>query len=225
MKISLLAVLFLVATVSANAQRAEKKSRISDSTQLVYSTPDGQIKDGAYYIQNTKNNNVLVQGNYKNDVRVGNWYFFSGENKLVLRYNYDQKKVAYIDNSMFNTVGVEIPNVEEEVAKNASAPVPLCAIDYYTSLLSSEVYNFNKGNSLKLEITAHVAIDGKATYYIAYVDNSKKTAPKEMKLKGDKFAIDWIPAMYNNQPIYSEFTVYATLLEEGSGQRRFRWHD
>lgn len=231
MKHQILMAAMLAACVTASAQNQEKKVAINKSAQLDYTVAnDGRTKDGLYYVKNTANDGVLVQGHYKNNERTGTWYFFDAKEKLTMRYNYDQKKLLYIDQASLKNVSVHVLSYDEEVAKNASAPLPLCPIDFYVSLIGNEIYsnNYDPANDdLTAEITAHIDAKGKAIYTVAYLSKDKKTLEKQIDLNV-AFPIEWIPSVYKDKAIPSEFTVYAKIQANtvaDNDYRRFRWND
>jgi len=228
MRNTILIALFLGFGFSVSAQTVEKTIKLNNTSKLVYNVDESNnTKSGIYAIQNLKNNGVWLKGNYKNDTRVGLWYFFDSKNKLTMRYNYDQKKLAFIDTAALGAVSVNILSKDPEIVKNASAPLPLCSVDYMVALIAGKL-NGGYGTSVA-EITARVDAAGKATYSVSYVKDNKKTDKKKIDFDTNNFWIDWIPSMYNNKPVESEFTVYATLngsndsSAPASAVRRFRW--
>ncbi|TWR30531.1 hypothetical protein FPZ43_06220 [Mucilaginibacter pallidiroseus] len=225
MKISQLIAVVLVGL--AGTVNAQEKVKLSDSTQLVYAGVKGD-REGLYQIKNLKNDGVWVQGNYKNDARTGTWYFFNSKKELDLRYSYDQKKLLFFNNDMLKDVTVEILSDDSETKKSATAPLPLCPIELYASIVASKVNDKNDGGNdpFEAEITAEVATDGTATYTAKFRGVNKKVITNSLNVPQDHFNIDWIPAMYKGKPIASKFVVYAQVQGNGtSNYRRFRWND
>ncbi|MDB5144608.1 MAG: hypothetical protein JWQ66_3321 [Mucilaginibacter sp.] len=236
----LLSLFAVLACLSASAQK-EKTVKLNDTTKLTYAVADnGRTKDGVYYIKNTVNDGLWVQGNYKQDARFGSWYFFdANDKKLVMRYNYDQKKLYYFDKDQLKNVSVRVLTTDEDVAKKASAPLPLCPVNYLLTVLVNRIYtDMNLGDgSIQAEITAHVDSTGKASYTLVYNDPNKEkpksddgsteVAPvKQWKIKLDDnlFAIEWLPSSYNNKGLNSNFTIYALISPKTQPHfQRFRW--
>jgi len=230
MKLQILITAMLAVCVSAYSQSNEKKVNISKTSQLDYTVAnDGKTKDGLYYIKNTANNGLWVQGHYKSGMRSGTWYFFDSKQKLTMRYNYDQQKLLYIDQASLKNVKVKVLADDTTIAKNASAPLPLCAVDYYVALIGSEIYTnyFEPANeNLIAEITAHIDAKGTATYTVAYIIKDKKMPEKQIAMNNMVFPIEWIPSTYNGKAIPSEFTVYAKIQSSTVADNnfpRFRW--
>ena len=74
----------------------ERKNRLSNSIverfYVLKSNPE--IKQGLYaaYL----NRRILIAaGHYKNNKKIGTWYFFDSQGKLVERYSYDKKTFGY----------------------------------------------------------------------------------------------------------------------------------
>lgn len=230
MKHQVLVAAMLAACVTASAQTQEKKVAISKSAELNYTVAnDGKTKEGLYAIKNPKNDGVLVRGNYKDGNRAGTWYFFNDKEQLTLRYNYDQKKVLFLDQNALSNVKVNVISDDAEVAKNASVPLPLCPVDLYVNLLGKEIaanYKDPVNNGATAEITAHVDEKGKAVYTIAYITGKdKKTTPKIIAVN-PVFPVEWVPSVYHDKPVAAEFTIYAKI-DQGENAdenfRRFNW--
>lgn len=229
MKRQILVAAMLTVCVSTYAQNNERKVSVSKTSQLDYAVAnDGKTKDGLYYVKNTSNNSLLVQGHYKDGMRAGTWYFFDNNHNLTMRYSYDQKKMLFIDQTQLKNVKVNILTNDADVAKKASVPLPLCPVDYYVSLIGNEIYSkyFEPANeNLTAEITAHIDANGKATYTVAYIVKNKKTPEKQIEMNA-AFPIEWIPSSFNDKTLPSEFTVYAKIQASTVADNnfsRFRW--
>lgn len=222
----LLLLLLVGSAITAKAQ-SEKKTRLNDSSEVVYFVDASGSKDGIYTIKNLSNDGVWAQGSYKNGERQKNWNFFASDFKLAVRYDYDTKKLMYLNNDMMKDVIIKIISDDDAVKKGASVPVPLCSVDYLTLLEASSMPANVDAVGDKAEITAHIGADGKAFYSVVYIGTGKKTKPVFFKLPEDKFNVDWIPASYNNKPVDAEFVVYADVktAESTSGMRRSSWNN
>jgi hypothetical protein len=226
MKKLLILAALLVGT-SAYAQK-EKTIRLNDSTKLILSVADdGKTKEGLFYIKNSKNDGIWVQGNYKNNERFGTWYFFNANDKtLMMRYNYDQKKLLYYDNAQLNNVSVKVSTDDQEIAKKASAPLPLCPVNYLLTAITDKLHNDHKLglDNMQAEITAHVETDGKAIYTITYKGSSGKMKKIDVDLKDTPFVIEWLPSKYENKLLKADFTMYAVINANSPAEfSRFRW--
>lgn len=229
MKNRMLLIFLMAVSFYASAQSNEKKVKITTKSELEYTVAnDGKTKDGLYYIKNLANNALWLQGHYKNNMRSGTWYFFNSKAQLTMRYNYDQQKLLFIDTSSLHNIAVHVLSEDAAIAKNASAPLPLCPIDYYVSLIGNQIYTsyYDPANeNLTAEVTAHIDTEGKAVYTLAYLNNDKKTAEKVVDLNV-AFPIEWIPSKYGDKAIPSEFTIYANIKSNSTVKddfRRFRW--
>ncbi len=228
MKSKLLAIAMLSVSMSAFAQDNEKTVDVTKTAQISYNVAaDGKTKDGLYSLKNLENKGLWVRGSYANNERSGTWYFFNAKEQLTMRYSYAQKKMLFLDPKSLANVSVKVLSDDAEVAKAASAPIPLCPVDFYVNLIGAKVYaeyNDKSEETLTAEITAHIDVNGKATYSVAYLVKDKKTRPVEVAF-APGFPIEWIPSTYQDKKIASEFTVYAKLdaAVDGTGFQRFRW--
>jgi hypothetical protein len=228
MKSKIFLMALMASGLSAAAQTAEKKAKINNVSMAVYNVDSkSHQKEGIYAIQNLSNDGLWLQGLYKDDQRAGNWNFFNKDFKLSMRYNYDQKKLAFLDDNALKDVSVTILSDDEKVKKDASVPMPLCSVDYYLQLMANSLTAVNsKSGEADAEITAHVGTDGKATYSVIYLVDGKKSAKQKINLSDDKFVIEWLPSMYDSKPVEAEFTAYVKITGNGSTVdpiRRFRW--
>jgi len=232
MKSRLIGVALLAASLSASAQTTEKTVSITKTSEVAYSVaPDGKTKDGLYYLKNLNNQGVWIRGSYKDNARAGTWYFFDAKENLTMRYSYDQKKLLYIDPKSLKNVTVHVLSDDQDVAKNASAPLPLCPVDYYANLIGNRIYtdNYDSTNDgLTAEITAHVDAAGKAVYTVAYIVKDKKTKETSIDMPPN-FPIEWLPSTYKDKAIPSEFVIYAKLdkgaATDGQNMMRFNWNN
>lgn len=228
MKSRLFAIALIATGLSASAQTTEKTVGITKSSELAYNVAaDGKTKDGLYYLKNLTNKGLWVRGSYKDNARSGTWYFFDGKENLTMRYSYDQKKILYIDPNSLKNVTVHVLSDDADVAKNASAPLPLCPVEYYTALIGNKIYSegYDPANDgLTAEITAHIDASGKAMYTVAYLVKDKKTTSTLIQMPSN-FTIEWLPSTYKDKAIPSEFVIYAKMDKGGDENnfRRFRW--
>ncbi|GAB3923979.1 hypothetical protein [Mucilaginibacter myungsuensis] len=228
MKKQILAIAMLATGLSASAQELEKTAEITKTVQLSYNVaPDGKTKEGLYSLKNLSNKGLWLRGSYANNARSGTWYFFDSKENLAMRYSYDQKKVLFLDPKSLSNVAVKVLSDDEEVAKTASAPIPLCPVELYVSLIGNKVATeyYDKANEgLVAEITAHIDVNGKATYSVAYQIKDKKTRPIEVAFT-PSFPIEWLPSKLGDKKLPSEFTVFAKVDEakDEYNFNRFRW--
>jgi DNA-binding beta-propeller fold protein YncE len=206
----------------------EKKTIIASETELVYQTDENRTKDGSYYVSNTKNNNVWLKGNYANDKRIGNWYFFDGQNNVMFRYNFDNKKLLYLNPLFYKNAKIVIDSKNEDVKLNATVPIPLFPMDLLLNLASENsevIYALGKvSDADRLNFVSTINTNGTAKYSLEDVNG--KSVLKDIDLKIKDFPLDWLPANFNNENLNSKILI-AILInkkEEASGPRRNRWN-
>jgi hypothetical protein len=229
MKNTIFLMMLMAAGLSASAQTSEKKTKIDNISLAVYNVDTkSHEKEGIYAVKNLNNDGLWLQGSYKDGQRTGTWNFFNKDFKLAMRYNYDRKKLAFVDANELKNVSVTVLSDDNNVKNGASAPLPLCSVDYYLQLMANNIYAFSdsKNWGSDAEITAHIGIDGKATYSVTYLVDGKKSEKQKVKQANDKFVIEWIPSMYNNKPVEAEFTAYVKIAPDESvpdQTKRLRW--
>lgn len=218
---------------NSNAQDAKKKSYLLEDGSRINETVVNNVKEGFSETINPSGV-VLSRGNYKNDFRVGNWFFFTNKDSLFLKYNYDTQKILFLDQSKILFANVDIETKDQNVKKNASIPVPIISIDQYLALLANVAEHQvpfgveTEAKDFKVEIVAFVNKDGKASYSMNYKLNNKEVSKKIEKLD-NKIEVDWLPAHFDSKNLNSKFSV--TLVYDNSkkddkktAHRRFNWN-
>jgi len=206
----------------------EKTGKLIDKSQVTYNLTEDKVLDGAYTIQDAANVTRL-RGSYAKDKRTGNWYCFNSKGKLVLRYNYDLKKLVHFEDEELNGVEITVLDKDTDVVKNASIPLPICSIEQFKTLIVSELKdeislkNKDVGADVEAEITALVKADGKVLYNVKYA--LKGLSYTTMVFPKDKlFSIQWLPATYKDKAYKSEFKFSSTFKLEASDHKRFIWN-
>ncbi|MEJ5962250.1 hypothetical protein [Pedobacter immunditicola] len=206
----------------------EKTGKLVDQSKVSYNINDEKLLDGVYTIADTAHVTRL-RGSYAQNKRVGNWYCFNAQGKVVLRYNYDLNKLVALEKEELNAVEIKILDKNAKVAEKASVPIPVCSIDQYKSLMVAELKDelsrhdkLSAGN-VDAKITALVKADGTAIYTAQYnlsgVSYTTKIYPKD-KL----FTIQWLPAAYEGKALKSEFTFVSSFMFKPGDHKRFIWN-
>jgi hypothetical protein len=206
----------------------EKKTIIASETELVYQTDENRTKDGSYYVSNTKNNNVWLKGNYANDKRIGNWYFFDGQNNVMFRYNFDNKKLLYLNPLFYKNAKIVIDSKNEDVKLDATVPIPLFPMDLLLNLAVEDINVITTldkiKNSDRLNFVSTIKTNGNATYTLE--DINGKIILKDINLKIKDFPLEWIASNFNNEVIGSKILIPIIInkVENVSEGRRTRWN-
>lgn len=221
----------ILLSVSSFLSRAQsirqQKMDLPDGSKLTYQTINNNLS-GIYIIDKEGIN--LLRGNYVDQKRVGNWYFFNKDKSLYARYNYDAKKLLFVDTKMLALASVNVKSANDEINTKASVSFPLLSLEQYLPLVTrlaestvpiSDIYKLDQNSVF---IVAKVSDSGKADYFVNYEIKGEK---KELALTVDKmpFSIDWIVSSYEGKNYPSEFVIKAKLSvpdKEGT-HRRFNW--
>ena len=206
----------------------QKTKVLADDSRLTYNVNEKNRLEGAYFVENT-NRDIWIRGAYKENQRVGNWYAFNNDKTVALRYNYDLKKVIFLDTLALKKA--EITIVDEKAKGNGSITLPICSIDQYLSLLKQAAKSsfpkdqiiYNK--EIPIEIIANVKSSNDVSYTISYTLNEKLYA-FDINNKNIDFDIEWIPSTSNGKNIEAEFSIKSSLLfsANGSEKQRFKWN-
>lgn len=228
-KFVLALIMFLNLSSFAQEELKEKTKELTGNAILVYHFNNEKQINGAYYVKNITNKGVWLKGNYKANQPAGSWYFFNSENKLMLRYNFDDKKVFYLDPNFYNSSKINILSLDEKVKKNASVPIPLFPIDLLLEIAgkNGEIVDkiVNKETINTLKFITNIGEDGIATYDLKTMDD--KILLRNINLKIKDFPMDWVASNYQGQPISSQLEIILNVNDrsgvDNSG-RRVRWN-
>jgi len=200
---------------------------LPDGSKLTYQTLNSKL-NGLYSID--KDGVNVLRGNYVDDKRVGNWYLFNKDKSLFARYNYDAKKLLFVDEKMLALATINVKSGNDDINNKASVSFPLISLEQYFPLLGrladaavpvSDTYKLDQNS---VYIIAKVAADGHADYFVNYILKGDK---KEYKLNVDNepFRIDWIVSAYEGKTYPSEFIIKAKLQAPSTdgNHRRFNW--
>jgi len=228
LNLSVLILFFCLVNKISFAQQ-EKTSVLSDQTKVVYAMNDAKKLEGVYSIVKD-DEKVFLRGIYKDNARAGNWYAFNNNGNVFVRYNYDLKKLLFLDTTSINRLKVEIETTDPEVKEKASIPVPISSIDQYISLLGTELRrvvlkeNKNAAGTLDADLITNIDKNGKASYTAAYVVDGIPVT-KRLIISEKAFDIDWIPSSYKGTNYASVFSVKARIdfADKPGIKQRFIW--
>ncbi|WP_129717188.1 hypothetical protein [Pedobacter sp. SYP-B3415] len=195
-----------------------------------YLTVKDQLS-GLYTIR--KDGAELARGNYLNGKRVGNWYFFSYNKELALRYNYDSGKILFADEKLLAAAAVKVYTDTESVRDRASVPVPVFSIQQYYYLATAAATAEVPEKDLKyldkenVVIVAHISSTAEVTYEVRYILKGGKQQTRTFQLDKGAFKIDWIPSTADGKTYDSDFFFLTRLsATQGNqeGHKRFSWY-
>ncbi|WP_316768126.1 hypothetical protein [Pedobacter frigiditerrae] len=220
----------LIAAIINPSKVVQKTKVLADNSRITYNLNDKNKLDGAYFVENTQRN-IWLRGTYKEEKRAGNWYAFNSDKTVFMRYNYDLKKLLYLDTVALKKAEISITDKNDEAAKNASPALPICSIDQFLSILGESAKagypkeNLVYNQLIDITIIAKVKSEKDVTYSVNYTKKGQVYAYPINK-KDIDFNIDWIPSTYNGKDVEAEFKVPAKIMfyEDGSGMRRFVWN-
>lgn len=207
----------------------ESKSVVlSDGSKVSYNLDENKVLNGAYVVT-ASDNKVWLRGSYKDNKRVSNWYCFNSDGSLMLRYNYDLKKVISIDDKMAAKIKFKLDEKDQNIIEKATVPVPISSIDQYVSLFNEQIHTIltkeqkNLPKEVPVEIIANIDSKGAVSYKLGYTMNGLNYATK-LILKEKMYNLDWAPSMYEGKIIPAEVTISSKYVNDGSARQRFIWN-
>jgi hypothetical protein len=219
---------FLLFNIYANAQESKlKQEKISFlGTELNYKVNAEASKNGSVFLTDSKTKNILIKGTYRNNEPSGTWYFYN-PNGLETSYNYDQKKVLFLDTALIGKNIVSIKSNINEVIENASIPVFLYPKDLFIRTIVEEFTKVKTADSSEfhIEIVTDFSKSDKIKYSVKYFEAGKEKT-QILKLSDPPLEINWIPAIYNKEFVPSEIRmkIFLTGLKfADDNSKRFRW--
>jgi len=228
MKYVFLNFFLLISYISQAQNIREQTVELGDGSKLTYQLLNGSL-NGLFSVKN--DGVTMLRGNYVDDKRVGNWYFFNPDNTLYMRYNYDQHKLLFIDDKVLTVANIRIVSEEEEVKTKASIPVPLLSLSQYYALVLEaakralpEKYQI-LGTQLPVELVASIDKNGIAKYSVNYIIKDKLLKTSFL-IDKPEFKVEWVPSALNGKNYPSEFTIKTDLIysREPDQIKRFYWN-
>lgn len=205
-----------------------KNTTLSDGSKVVYTIDENKNLDGAYSVS-SPSDKLWLRGAYKNDQRTGNWYCFNSDGSLMLRYNYDLKKLISIDDKMLSKISFTINDKDEAIKEKATVPVPICSIDQYVSLFNEQIYTIitkeqkNLPKEVPVDIIASINAKGNVSYRLAYTVNGLNYTNKLVVME-KMFDLQWAPAMYEGKILPADVVISSKLMLDGNKLQRFIWN-
>lgn len=205
-----------------------KKIVLSDGSKVDYNIDEKNMLNGAYSISNT-DNKLWLRGSYKENQRVGNWYCFNSDGALMLRYNYDLKKIISIDDKFLSKIKFVLDSQNPSVLEKATVPVPICSIDQYLSLFNDQIQNVigrekkDLPKELPVDIIAKIDSKGSVSYKLAYT-LSGYTYSSKLVIKEKMYDLEWAPSIFEGKIVPAEVIISSIIVSNGSGMQRFKWN-
>lgn len=205
---NILALIFsvLVATNIFAQEVKETKKRVSAHLTANYTVNAAKKKEGAYIVKNEQDI-VLVRGIYKDDKKVGNWFFYSDNGDLVQKYDYDNNKLTHfaVNPKSILKVNYEVYGANAVSKEDVALPIKIGGDDYLFYLLFNEkklpedLKTVKGGVSLIYEFK--IDAQGKLTEWLThykgdYYDRTEKNSIKSLPLD----VYEFIPGRIKNEP-------------------------
>lgn len=225
---SVLSSIVVMTMLFVNFDKVEKSAKLIDQSKVFYNLSEDDKLEGAYEIKDV-NQLTRLRGSYIKNKRSGNWYCFDASGKMVLRYNYDLKKLVSLDEDQFAGVSVTVLDKDPDAVKNASMPVAVCSMDQMKKIVEEQLKNDipakmkAEGGQVTADFSIKVNPDGEAKYFAKYVfkDLSYTTM---VYVKSKVFELEWLPATYNGKAYKSEVTFSSTFDLIPGDHKRFIWN-
>lgn len=225
---SVLSSIVVMTMLFVNFDKVEKSAKLIDQSKVFYNLSEDDKLEGAYEIKDV-NQLTRLRGSYIKNKRAGNWYCFDASGKMVLRYNYDLKKLVSLDEDQFAGVSVTVLDKDPDAVKNASMPVAVCSMDQMKKIVEEQLKNDipakmkAEGGQVTADFSIKVNPDGGAKYFAKYVfkDLSYTTM---VYVKSKVFELEWLPATYNGKAYKSEVTFSSTFDLIPGDHKRFIWN-
>lgn len=218
----------LLSSGIANAQTTKEKRKVLyENIELIYNVTEKNDKNGPVFIKDIKENKTYLKGLNVNDKPSGKWYFYNEDGSLESHYNFDQKKLLYIDTNYLKKIDVQILDKDPEIVQNASIPTLLYPSHLLLKLIANDVQipgeDFAGKNQLPIKLTVIVEANGDTEYFIEYAVGNLFTK-KKIVLTTKSLDNIWIPSHYKNKNIKSSFTINTSINSDTkAGHRKFTW--
>jgi hypothetical protein len=200
----------LIGFAQETEERAQKSyNNIIERYHVQKANPE--VKEGLYQAMLKKT--ALATGKYKNNVRVGTWYFLNGDGAVTQKYNYDTNILIY-----------EEPNVnlndfryvfDKQVKKSDVITKPIRIggkywgyLPYVALYQKPKDFKLSTGGIVMPVIELLISPEGNLANYIIHMDTSYGV--KNLNVNIDLLKPEdklFIPATLNGQPVAATIIV------------------
>ena len=195
-----------------------KKITKGDYTEYFAIKKKTSQNHGPYLRLNNATPDTLMKGAYENGERAGEWSFYDKRGKLYFKYDYGNKAVTYLSDT--------IKAVDKFYIKTDSV-FEYTTVDRPPLYLSNEVDIFRTLSNIRLPIAIHEKnIKGKsvATFEIDPQGNVKNIQIEQsLHLELDKYIVEnigkldtgWLPAIKDGTPVTARYILIINVLPVG----------
>lgn len=206
----------------------DKTEKLKDNSVVNYKLDENGKKTGLFKVTNPKGG-ILLSGSFKNGNRVNDWYCFDKDGNVILRYNYNLKKLVFLSEKQISDYEFKVEDSNPEVQEKFQAPVPICSAQQFKGLLISEFIQQipakqkTSKTNLKGEVTALINETGRVKYFVKYVLDGYEYKTS-VDLDNKIFNVDWVPATYKDKTYKSEAKFNIDVAIDPTTERRFIWN-
>jgi len=195
-----------------------KKANNGDYTEYFTVDKKTSKKHGQYLRLNNATPDTLMKGAYENGERAGEWSFYDKRGKLYFQYDYGNKAVTYLSDT--------IKAVDKFYIKTDSV-FEYSTVDRPPLYLSNEVDIFRAMTSIGLPMAIpNKSLKGKsiATFEIDTQGNVANIKIKQSLHRGfDKNIVEvirklntgWLPAIKDGAPVVAGYVLVINVLPSG----------
>ncbi len=196
-------------------QVAEKLYQVCDykidnrpSMELYVTNTAYDIKNGPYRLYYPDGFLIDNEGMYKNDVQVGNWYYYHTNGKLSGKEIYEDGLL--VDAEYFNEDGSKLTDITQAVRERPSFPNGVVEMDKFVQKVIELPDEVIKNRIVgKMAVGFIVEPDGKLSN--PKIELSLNRALDEAAFKVLDQMPKWIPAKTHNRLVRSKFTMPITI--------------
>lgn len=197
---------------SSGDERKKKSEINANIREVYYIDKKSKLMDGGYFAIHTTNKDTLVEGNFKQGLRSGNWVFTDSKtNEKKLEYDFSANKLLFIE-PKFYADSFLIQQGNEFVYDKVDRPLIFIGYDNELLIQIANRYKFTKEmyqNPCESSIIAFVVDENGNLAGSKIMNNCNSKVDQFINTTVNTFNGRLLPAIKNGHPVKSMFFVKA----------------
>ncbi|MES2268105.1 MAG: hypothetical protein V4520_15190 [Bacteroidota bacterium] len=213
-KITVLTLLLAPLAVVAQDKLVKKKVSLNLTEQYHVSATNKELREGLYMVTDAEGG-AVVRGKYGNGKKIGTWFFYDPNNKLVQQYDYNNSKLLYTtqDSGSFIKMdySVNAPNGKAVEAPIKIGGTTLAFLSFYNSkdippTILKEKSDIAVKYTIKVDPTGQIG-----DVYADYESNGTSERKKVYVRSNSSGLLDFIPAKVDGKEVPSTVILSTTV--------------
>lgn len=220
-----------------NGQELVRKKKTGAIEQEIYFiSKTDKMKNGPYVLLNNTNNDTLKSGQFRNDAPIGIWSYYSKENQLYLKFDYDSNQLLFESEKIEKVDSFYILANGEFIHDKVDSPPVFIGYDNeirmaLASSVKVPVNILQIGRSCASAFSIEIGTEGEITKYTIEQSADKNLDEQVIEVL-KKYNKLWIPAKKDGKPVVSKIFMFVRIylqtpdsprVKDALPEKPYRW--